>query len=169
MPTGYKIVISCALGMYGIYCTQPSGRFAPLCFGAINAIHPSCPWYNYYFKTQPTVFSGQLLCLPNCNRYACLVHENQTKKWHHSLLEKFRWVLRPKNSHSFLPATSQEQQIMAQCTNLLSEWEPLIFWALKVATCTAKKFLMLCLHIRCTCSCGSPSYEILNHSLQYDR
>jgi hypothetical protein len=50
VPTGYKIVISRALGMHGIYCTQPSGRFAPSCFGAINPIHPSCPWYtcNYY-------------------------------------------------------------------------------------------------------------------------
>ena len=43
VPTGYKIVISCALRMHGIYCTQPSGYFAPLCFSAINAIHPSHP------------------------------------------------------------------------------------------------------------------------------
>ena len=48
VPTGYKIVITRALGMHGIYCTQPSGRFAPSCFGAINAIHPSRPCYNYY-------------------------------------------------------------------------------------------------------------------------
>ena len=27
---------------------QTSGRFAPSCFGAINAIHPSRPCYNYY-------------------------------------------------------------------------------------------------------------------------
>ncbi len=30
------------LGMYGIYCTQPSG------FSAIYAIHLSHPCYNYY-------------------------------------------------------------------------------------------------------------------------
>ena len=34
--------------MHGIYCTQPSGRFMPSGFGAINPIHPSRPWYNYY-------------------------------------------------------------------------------------------------------------------------
>ena len=28
VPKGYKIVISCTLGMRGIYCTQPSDRFA---------------------------------------------------------------------------------------------------------------------------------------------
>ena len=42
MPTGYKLVISRALGMHGIYCPQPSGT-GPSGFGAINAIHPSCP------------------------------------------------------------------------------------------------------------------------------
>ena len=42
------IVITRALGMHGIYCSQPLGRFAPSCFGAINAIHPSRPCYNYY-------------------------------------------------------------------------------------------------------------------------
>ncbi len=26
MPSGYKLVITRALGMHGIYCTQPSGR-----------------------------------------------------------------------------------------------------------------------------------------------
>ena len=50
VPTGYKIVISRALGMHGIYWPQPSGCFTPSCFGAINAIHPSRPWYNYYIS-----------------------------------------------------------------------------------------------------------------------
>ena len=40
VPMGYKMVMSCTLGMHGIYCTQPSGHFAPLYFGAINAIRP---------------------------------------------------------------------------------------------------------------------------------
>ena len=35
--------ISHALGMHGIHCTQPSGRFAPSCSFAINAIYPSHP------------------------------------------------------------------------------------------------------------------------------
>ena len=51
MPTGYEIVISRTLGMHGIYCPQPSGTRL-LCFSAINAIHPSRPWYNYYLITQ---------------------------------------------------------------------------------------------------------------------
>ncbi len=46
MPSGYKLVITRALGMHGTYCTQPSG-LTPLCFSAIYAIHPSCPCYNY--------------------------------------------------------------------------------------------------------------------------
>ncbi len=46
MPTGYKLVITRALGMHGTYCTQPSG-LTPSCFSAIYAIHPSCPCYNY--------------------------------------------------------------------------------------------------------------------------
>ncbi len=29
MPSGYKLVITCALGMHGIFCTQPS------CFSVI--------------------------------------------------------------------------------------------------------------------------------------
>ena len=29
MPTGYKLVISRALGMHGIYCPQPSGALCP--------------------------------------------------------------------------------------------------------------------------------------------
>ena len=41
VPSGYKIVISRALGMYGIYCTQPSG---------FDVINPSHPWYNYYIR-----------------------------------------------------------------------------------------------------------------------
>ena len=50
MPMGYKLVISHALRMHGIYCPQPSGRFAPSGFGAINAIvYPSHPWYNYEY------------------------------------------------------------------------------------------------------------------------
>ena len=46
MPSGYKLVITRALGLHGIYCTQPS-ELAPLCFSAIYSIHPSCPCYNY--------------------------------------------------------------------------------------------------------------------------
>ena len=53
MPSGYKLVITRALGMHGIYayalvlqCTQPSG-LAPSCFSAIYSIHPLCPCYNY--------------------------------------------------------------------------------------------------------------------------
>ena len=41
MPSGYKLVITRALGLHGIYCTQPS------CFSAIYSIHPLCPCYNY--------------------------------------------------------------------------------------------------------------------------
>ena len=29
MPMGYKLVISRALGMHGIYCPQPSGALRP--------------------------------------------------------------------------------------------------------------------------------------------
>ena len=39
MPSGYKLVITRALGMHGIYCTQPSG-LAPSCFSAIYSILP---------------------------------------------------------------------------------------------------------------------------------
>ena len=46
MPSGYKLVITRALGLHGIYCTQPSG-LAPSCFSAIYSIHPSCLCYNY--------------------------------------------------------------------------------------------------------------------------
>ena len=46
MPSGYKLVITRALGMHGIYCTQPSG-LTPSCFSAIYSIHPLCPCYNY--------------------------------------------------------------------------------------------------------------------------
>ncbi len=50
MPSGYKLVITRALGMHGTYCTQPSG-LTPSCFSAIYAIHPSCPCYNYNVYT----------------------------------------------------------------------------------------------------------------------
>ena len=49
MPSGYKLVITRALGLHGIYCTQPSG-LAPSCFSAIYSIHPLCPCYNYNLK-----------------------------------------------------------------------------------------------------------------------
>ena len=49
MPSGYKLVITRALGLHGIYCTQPSG-LAPSCFSAIYSIHPLCPCYNYNIK-----------------------------------------------------------------------------------------------------------------------
>ena len=52
VPTGYKIIISHALGMHGIYCSQPSGHFAPSCFSAINAIHPSLLSYNHYLMNR---------------------------------------------------------------------------------------------------------------------
>ena len=48
VPMGYKIVISRALEMYWIYCTRPLGCFTSSGFGAINPIHPLCPWYNYF-------------------------------------------------------------------------------------------------------------------------
>ncbi len=54
MPSGYKLVITRALGMHGIYCTQPSG-LTPSCFSAIYSIHPSCPCYNYNLSTTVTV------------------------------------------------------------------------------------------------------------------
>ena len=57
MPTGYKLVISRALGMHGIYCPQPSGT-RPSGFGAINAIHPSRPWYNYYVCSHAWMIYG---------------------------------------------------------------------------------------------------------------
>ena len=49
MPTGYKIVISRALGCMAFIALNPQAQ-APSGFGAINAIHvhPSRPWYNYY-------------------------------------------------------------------------------------------------------------------------
>ena len=52
MPSGYKLVITRALGMHGIYCTQPSG-LTPSCFSAIYSIHPLCPCYNYNIKSWP--------------------------------------------------------------------------------------------------------------------
>ena len=56
MPSGYKLVITRALGLHGIYCTQPSG-LAPSCFSAIYSIHPLCPCYNYniYIKYKNNV------------------------------------------------------------------------------------------------------------------
>ena len=53
MPSGYKLVITRALGMHGIYCTQPSG-LTPSCFSAIYSIHPSCPCYNYNLQNLAT-------------------------------------------------------------------------------------------------------------------
>ena len=38
----FVIVISRALGMYGIYCTEARGREAARGLSAINAIHPEC-------------------------------------------------------------------------------------------------------------------------------
>ena len=45
-----EIVISHILRMRGIYCSSSLMRFMPLGFCAINAIHPSCLWYNYYLS-----------------------------------------------------------------------------------------------------------------------
>ena len=42
MPSGYKLVITRALRLHGIYCTQPSG-LAPSCFSAIIIIIPYIP------------------------------------------------------------------------------------------------------------------------------
>ena len=52
VPTGYKTIISHALGMHGIYCTQPSGHFTPSCLSPINAMHPSLLSYNYYLMNR---------------------------------------------------------------------------------------------------------------------
>ena len=60
MRLGRKQVISRALGMLGIYCTSALGRKAPSCFGTINAIHPSRPWYNYYIITWDIFFAPLL-------------------------------------------------------------------------------------------------------------
>ena len=63
MPSGYKLVITHALGMHGIYCTQPS-ELTPSCFSAIYSIHPSCPCYNYNVHLCPElhVSTVYLLC-----------------------------------------------------------------------------------------------------------
>ena len=61
MPSGYKLVITRALGLHGIYCTQPSG-LAPSCFSAIYSIHPSCPCYNYnLLKTELATYTCTIL------------------------------------------------------------------------------------------------------------
>ena len=60
MPSGYKLVITRALGMHGIYCTQPSG-LTPSCFSAIYSIHPLCPCYNYnIFYSNSNNISGKV-------------------------------------------------------------------------------------------------------------
>ena len=60
LPSGYKIVITRALGMQGIYCTQPSSRCMPSCFSTINAIHLSHPCYNcdidFHFNNEQPEF-----------------------------------------------------------------------------------------------------------------
>lgn len=63
LASGYIIVTTSALGMHSIYCTQPSGRFTPSCFSAMNAIYPLHPCYNYYIhKRWTAVLPGQYCC-----------------------------------------------------------------------------------------------------------
>ena len=62
MPSRYKLVITRALGLHGIYCTQPSG-LAPSCFSAIYSIHPSCPCYNYNLLSTSFEFMEAILGL----------------------------------------------------------------------------------------------------------
>ena len=47
LALGYEMVITPQLRIHGICYTQLSGCFAPLCFSAINARHPSHPKYYY--------------------------------------------------------------------------------------------------------------------------
>ena len=65
MPSGYKLVITRALGLHGIYCTQPSG-LTPSCFSAIYSIHPLCPCYNYNIQYN---YMGNFQKLATCIRY----------------------------------------------------------------------------------------------------
>ena len=65
MPSGYKLVITRALGLHGIYCTQPSG-LAPSCFSAIYSIHPSCPCYNYNI-----IYQGLIKARSQMNSLCC--------------------------------------------------------------------------------------------------
>ncbi len=51
MPSGYKLVITRALGMHGIYCSRRFAVMQPSCFSAIYSIHPLCPCYNYNLYT----------------------------------------------------------------------------------------------------------------------
>ena len=82
MPTGYKLVISRALRDAWHLLPSTLGRFAPSCFGAINAIHPSRPWYNYYIHIynmyvsqtrriyQCSWWQSIILCSLSCDYYA---------------------------------------------------------------------------------------------------
>ena len=62
MPSGYKLVITRALGMHGIYCTQPSG-LAPSCFSAIYSIHPLCPlgFTFFFFGSKQHLYFSKLV------------------------------------------------------------------------------------------------------------
>ena len=77
MPSGYKLVITRALGLHGIYCTQPSG-LAPSCFSAIYSIHPSCPCYNYnliwYTLNSPSGGGQGQISMPLCGYPLCTLH-----------------------------------------------------------------------------------------------
>ena len=72
MPSGYKLVITCALGLHGIYCTQPSG-LAPSCFSAIYSIHPSCPCYNYNINPLQICVPITHTCI-HAYMHTCITH-----------------------------------------------------------------------------------------------
>ena len=86
MPSGYKLVITRALGLHGIYCTQPSG-LAPSCFSAIYSIHPSCPCYNYnlhctYYDFDVATVSTKQSFTKKCTVYfLCLSTISSTHAW----------------------------------------------------------------------------------------
>ncbi len=65
MPSGYKLVITRALGMHGIYCTQPS------CFSAM----PYIPRANYNMLVTSLSLSLFRHCL-SCGQYGDSTHHS---------------------------------------------------------------------------------------------
>ena len=80
MPTGYKLVISCALRVHGTYCPQSSGARSSG-FGAIKAIHPSLPWYNRLYNVKGRLEEINVLKQETTNSWHSLQPENVTPSW----------------------------------------------------------------------------------------
>ena len=90
--------------MYGIYCTKAQGHKVHRVWGAANAVHPKCAWYNLYPMIIATMDSHTMCMVPTL-RWLFFAGTNV---WYFCRLAQKRKILYPQSFNSYVHYSTLE-------------------------------------------------------------